>query len=78
MGVNIMASVNPRINVTFETATADLITLMAHKQHRSVASVVRELAIEALELREDLYLSDLAKKLDKPGVKTYSHNVAWK
>jgi hypothetical protein len=73
-----MANINPRINVTFETTTANLIARLAHKQHRSVASVVRELALEALDLREDLYLSNLAKKLDLPGVKTYSHNAAWK
>ena len=73
-----MANINPRINVTFETTTASLIALLAHKQHRSIASIVRELTLEALELREDIYLSNLAKKLDQPGVKSYSHDDAWK
>lgn len=43
----------------------------------SIASVVRELALEALELREDYYLSKLAQNIDKKGVKAYSHDEAW-
>jgi hypothetical protein len=39
---------------------------------------VRELTLEALEKREDFYLSKLAEKLDQPDVKTYSHDEAWK
>lgn len=68
---------NPRINVTFEKDTAKLFTHLAHKEHKSLASLVRELALEALDMREDFYLSKLAEKIDKKGSKTYSHDDAW-
>ena len=48
-----MASKNPRINVTFEEATAGLLSVLASQEHKPVASLVRELALEALEMRED-------------------------
>ena len=73
-----MPTKNPRINVTFEEVTAGLLAQLAHQEDKSMASLVRELALEALEMREDLYLSKVAEKLDQEGVKTYSHDEAWK
>ncbi|NNM60394.1 MAG: hypothetical protein HKM04_11360 [Legionellales bacterium] len=72
-----MITKNPRINVTFEEATANVLSQLAHQEHQSVASLVRELTLEALEMREDFYLSQVAEKLDKEGVKTYTHDEAW-
>jgi len=69
---------NPRINVTFEEPTAGLIATLAQHEHKSLSSVVRDLALEGLELREDLYLSKVAQKLDIDNAKTYSHDEAWK
>ncbi|MBY0272419.1 MAG: hypothetical protein K2X02_03250 [Alphaproteobacteria bacterium] len=45
--------------------------------HKPVASVVRN-SYSKLELREDYYLSQEAKKLDIKGAKTLSHEDAWK
>ena len=73
-----MDAKNPRINVTFEEATAGLIASLAQHEHKSLASIVRELTLEALELREDLYLSKVAQKLDLDNAKTYSHDETWK
>ena len=73
-----MATKNPRINVTFEETTADLLSTLGHQQQKSVSSLVRELALEALELHEDLYLSKIAEKLDVDGAKTHSHKDTWK
>jgi len=73
-----MVTKNPRINVTFEEAMARFLSHLANQEHKSVASLVRELALEALEMREDLYLSKVAEKLDKKGSKTYGHDDAWK
>ncbi len=73
-----MATKNPRINVTFEEATAGVLSQLAHQEHKSVSSLVRELALEALERREDFYLSKVAEKLDKEGVKTFGHDDVWK
>jgi predicted DNA-binding protein len=73
-----MATKNPRINVTFEETTAGLLVRLAQQERKSVASLVRELALEALEMREDFYLSKIAEKLDKEGAKMCSHDEAWK
>ena len=73
-----MATKNPRINVTFEETIAGLLSHLAHQEHKSVASLVRELTLEALEMREDFYLSKVAEKIDRQGAKTYSHDDAWK
>jgi predicted DNA-binding protein len=66
------------INIAFEEPTAGLLAKLAHQQHKTIADLVKELTIEALEQREDFYLSQLADKLDQPDVKTYSHEDAWK
>ena len=73
-----MVTKNPRINVTFEEAMAGFLCHLANQEHKSVASLVRELALEALEMREDLYLSKVAEKLDKEDSKMYRHDDAWK
>lgn len=73
-----MAIKNPRINVTFESTTAGLLSTMANQEHKSVASLVRELALEALETREDLYLSKMAEQADIEDAITLSHEDAWK
>lgn len=68
---------NPRINVTFDTEAADMLSDLSFKQHKLVAGLVRGLTLEAVEMREDFYLSTFAEKLDKENVKTYSHEEAW-
>lgn len=73
-----MVARNPRVNTTFEAETAVLLAEMARQEHKSVSGVVKELTLEALEMREDFYLSKLAAKLDREGVKTFSHDDAWK
>lgn len=73
-----MATKNPRINVTFEESVASLLAQLAMQKDQSVSSLVRELALEALERREDFYFSRLAEERDKAGAPTYSHEEAWK
>ena len=72
-----MSNKNPRINVTFDVSVAGFISELAHQEHKSVSSVVRELTIEALEKREDFLLSDIASKRELNHTKTYSHEEAW-
>ncbi|KJV81820.1 DUF6290 family protein [Rickettsia hoogstraalii] len=71
-------SKNPRVNVTFEPVISTLLSNLAVQENKSLSSLVRELTLEALEMREDLFLSKVAKKLDKENAKTYSHEEAWK
>lgn len=73
-----MVARNPRINATFEQETAAVLTQLAQQQHKSVSGIVKELTLEALEMREDFYLSRLAENLDSEGVRTFSHEDAWK
>jgi hypothetical protein len=68
---------NPRINVTFDPAVIQALQAIALHEHKSMASMVRELAIEALERREDLFLSNLAEERDLPGTPFVSHDQAW-
>ncbi len=78
MEKTIMTTRHLKINVTFTEATADLLSHLAQKEHKPVASLVKELTLEALEQREDFYLSKLAEKLDQDGAKIFSHDEAWK
>ena len=73
-----MPAKNPRVNVTFEEKTAHILSSLANHEHKSMASLVRELALEALEMREDLFLSDIARKLDKKDAKRHKHDDVWK
>ena len=56
-----MHASKPRINVTLEKSTVGILNKLAKKSpdKKSVASVARDLILEALELREDMYLSKM-------------------
>ncbi len=71
-------SKSPIVNVTFDPVISTLLSNLAVQENKSLSSLVRELTLEALEMREDLFLSKVAKKLDKENAKTYSHEEAWK
>jgi predicted DNA-binding protein len=73
-----MPTKKPRVNITLEPSEEMLLSSMAKKEHISVSSLVKELISEALELREDWLLSEIADKRDKPGKKRISHKDAWK
>ncbi len=71
-----MATKNRKITVTFEKSTTSLLSNVAHKEIKSVARLVRELTLEALTMREELYLSKIAEELDQESVVTCGHNNA--
>ncbi len=73
-----MPTHNPRVHVTFEPSTADILSSLAKQEHKSQASLIRELVIEALERREDRALSHLAEVRDVKDPKTVKHDDAWK
>ena len=73
-----MTTKNPRINVTFEEETVNFLSFLAKGERRSLSSIVKELALEALDRREDKKLSELALELDKSNVKTHDHSDAWR
>lgn len=73
-----MPTKNPRINITFEEATARLLVSLATHEHKSVSGLAKELILEALNRREDMMLSALAEIRDHDDVKRVSHENAWK
>ena len=73
-----MPTKNPRINITFEEATAQVITSLAKQQRKSVSHLAKELIIEALDRREDMILSAVAEARDIDNAKRVKHDNVWK
>jgi hypothetical protein len=73
-----MPTQNPRFNITVDSNTAAVLTALSKHEHKSVASVARELILEALERREDQFLSNLAEKRDTKRSKAIKHDDVWK
>jgi hypothetical protein len=75
-----MPTTNPRLNVTFQPETAALLAQMAKREGKSVASLTKELVLDALERREDIALSLLAERREKEqkGKRFYSHEETWR
>ena len=73
-----MPTKNPRINITFEESTAGLLSYLAHQEHKSVSGLAKELILEALARREDMFLSTIAENRDCAGSKKVKHEDVWK
>jgi len=75
-----MPTSNPRLNITFQPETAALLAQMARREGKSVASLTKELVLDALERREDIALSLLAERREKEqkGKRFYSHEETWR
>ena len=73
-----MPTNHPRINITLEPATADLLANLAKQENRSVSSVAKDLILDALDRHEDMALSRLAHDREKSNKKTVKHEDAWK
>lgn len=72
-----MPAKNPRINITLEEETVALLSLLAKHEDKSVSTLSKELILEALDRREDMVLSSIAKIRDIKGAKKYKHNEVW-
>jgi predicted DNA-binding protein len=73
-----MSTRNPRINVTLEKMTVESLAILAKNEQKSLSGLVRDLVTEALEIREDYYLSKLVEATDNDDQEKYSHEEAWK
>ncbi len=73
-----MATKNPRINITFEQATARLLSHLADQEHKSVSGLAKELVLEALDRREDMVLSAFAEVRENEKGPRIKHDDAWK
>jgi len=72
-----MATKNPRINITFDKPTALLLASLAEQENKSLSHLAKDLLLDALERREDVALSAIAKLRDKPAEPTIEHKDAW-
>lgn len=73
-----MPTKNPRVNITFDKKTAVILASLSAQEHKSVASLAKELILDALERREDLALSALAEIRDTKNAETMEHEDVWK
>jgi len=62
---SIMSTKQRRINVSFKPKIVRALTHISKKHGTSLSQVTQELVEEALELREDIYLSKLAEEAEK-------------
>jgi metal-responsive CopG/Arc/MetJ family transcriptional regulator len=74
-----MPTKNPRINVVLEKPLYDNIERLAKKDGVSLSLKVRDLVKEALEIQEDIALSNLAEKRERTfrKKKALKHNEVW-
>lgn len=73
-----MATLHPRLNITFDPKKAAVLADLAKKNHLSISAMAKELILEALERREDIVLCALAEKRDSPNLKKIKHEDVWK
>jgi len=74
-----MPTKHPRISLTFEAAYMTILENLAIQENKSVASLAKELVLEALERREDYALSQLSEKREtSAGKKRVAHDDAWR
>lgn len=73
-----MPTKHPRINTAFEPNMVGILGLLAKQEHKSVSGLAKELILDALERREDMALSAIAKTRDVQEQKMIKHSDAWK
>lgn len=75
-----MPAKNPRINVVLEKPLYNALHDLAEEQGLSLSMLMRNLAKEALELREDRALADFAaqREEDFDRARALTHEEVWK
>jgi hypothetical protein len=58
------ASRQNRINVTFKPSTLHAVNLLAKKEDTSLSNITQKLVEQALEMRDDIYLSRIADEAE--------------
>lgn len=74
-----MPSQNPRINVVLNNLLYQDVRLLAEKDNVSLSAKVRDLLKDALEVQEDIALSEFAQKREKSwnDSKALTHDDVW-
>jgi hypothetical protein len=71
-------SKKPRINVSLDENELFMLSSISKKRKQSISSIAKSLIGEALELQEDIFLSELSEKrvIESKG-KRIKHESAW-
>ena len=72
-----MTTKHPRVHVTLDETVSSHLNFLAKKEDKSLSKLIYELTKEALELREDQFLSSLSMKRDEENHVLVSHEEAW-
>lgn len=73
-----MSTITPRIHITTDASTRELLVRLAKRDDTSLASKAEEYLKIGLELAEDIELAELAVKRMKTARSKYlSHNDVW-
>lgn len=74
-----MPTKNPRINVSVEKPIYCIIETLAKEKGVSISMVTRDLIKEALEIYEDVFLTNFAEEREKTfdKDKSLSHEEVW-
>lgn len=73
-----MPTKNQRINITTNEKLMSNIALIAKQEKKTVSTLAKELIEEALDKREDMYLSTIANSREVESKKVVQHTEAWK
>ena len=73
-----MPTKNQRINITTNEKLMSNITLIAKQEKKTVPALAKELIEEALDKREDMYLSTVANSREIENAKVMQHIEVWK
>lgn len=73
-----MPTDRPRVQITLDNDTNGLLAMLADKYDKSVSATAADLIREALELNEDVYLSEASnQRISEDNGKRFSHEEAW-
>lgn len=74
-----MSTITPRIHITTDVATRELLQKLAKRDDTSLASKAEEYLRIGLELTEDVELASLAvERMKTSRAKYLSHDAVWK
>lgn len=73
-----MTTKTERIAVTTEKGVKEQLERLARENKSSVSKIAADMISFALEIREDIYLDDLATERTSHAFKTISHRDMWK
>ena len=74
-----MNAIGPAVNININPETLEILNLIASTRDTSLSSVANSLLEEAIDIQEEIYLSNLARirHRDDPS-KFVSHEDVWK